>query len=220
MDHIDMMLTNHHLDHKLDPAIQKSIGLTKKTLNRYYKLSDLSATFRLALRMYYCTAHMFSISDNVGLVLNPRFKTQYFIDARWSPEWIKNVTEMARDEFDRKYKNLAPLNTAGTAARPANTQGDVTSVQVGQSGSKVCPMSPIVARHTGRPLRSDEDLYGSLIPSITFLLSQRSDLQPLHRPMNSNGISQPTLCLSRTRLHGGRTMKACIRAYPRWLSII
>ena len=48
MDHIDTTLTNQHRDERLDPAIRKSIGIAKRTLNRYYSLSDLSAAYRLA----------------------------------------------------------------------------------------------------------------------------------------------------------------------------
>ena len=51
MDHIDTVLINAPLDPKLDSAIQTSIGIAKKTLNRYYALSDMSATYRITHSM-------------------------------------------------------------------------------------------------------------------------------------------------------------------------
>ena len=49
MDYIDTTLTNQVRDESLDEAIRQAIGLAKKSLNRYYKLSDLSATYRIAM---------------------------------------------------------------------------------------------------------------------------------------------------------------------------
>lgn len=50
MDHIDTMLTNHcHDDGALNPAICSALRLSKKTLNRYYKISDMSTTYRIAM---------------------------------------------------------------------------------------------------------------------------------------------------------------------------
>ncbi|KAI0683494.1 hypothetical protein C8Q76DRAFT_567693, partial [Earliella scabrosa] len=85
MDHIDTTLTNDRLNDRLDPAIRKSIGLAKKTLNRYYALSDLSATYRIS--------HS----------LDPRYELRYYEEAQWSQEWIDNVRGMLRDEYDRHY---------------------------------------------------------------------------------------------------------------------
>ena len=52
MDHIDTTLTNQARDDKFDEALQAAVGIAKKTLNRYYKLSDLSATYRMAMSKY------------------------------------------------------------------------------------------------------------------------------------------------------------------------
>ncbi len=50
MDHIDTALTNHIRDDGvLDPAIRAALRMSKKTLNRYYKISDMSATYRIAM---------------------------------------------------------------------------------------------------------------------------------------------------------------------------
>lgn len=50
MDHIDTLLTNWTRDDdKYEESIRVSLGLAKKTLNRYYKISDMSAVYRIAM---------------------------------------------------------------------------------------------------------------------------------------------------------------------------
>ncbi|KAJ2965600.1 hypothetical protein NUW54_g14065 [Trametes sanguinea] len=50
MDHIDTYLTNcTRAGHALSEPISSSLRTAKKTLNRYYKLSDMSATYRIAM---------------------------------------------------------------------------------------------------------------------------------------------------------------------------
>lgn len=50
MDHIDETLTNQtRASSPLQPPIAAALRLAKKTLNCYYKLSDLSATYRIAM---------------------------------------------------------------------------------------------------------------------------------------------------------------------------
>ncbi|KAI0653751.1 hypothetical protein C8Q70DRAFT_881642, partial [Cubamyces menziesii] len=74
MDHIDMYLTNcTRAGNNLSPSISSALRLAKKTLNQYYKLSDMSATYRIAM------------------VLHPAHKMQYFQNAHWPATWIKNA---------------------------------------------------------------------------------------------------------------------------------
>lgn len=58
MDHIDATLTDQtRAGNSLQPPVAAALRLAKKTLNRYYKLSDLSATYRIAMSKYpRCTA--------------------------------------------------------------------------------------------------------------------------------------------------------------------
>jgi hypothetical protein len=54
MDHLDTMFTNGIINAQtLDPAIRAALRLAKKTLNRYYSLTDMSETYRIAMGMYY-----------------------------------------------------------------------------------------------------------------------------------------------------------------------
>ena len=50
MDHIDTTFTNGILNaHVLEPAIRAALKLAKRTLNRYYSLTDTSETYHVAM---------------------------------------------------------------------------------------------------------------------------------------------------------------------------
>jgi hypothetical protein len=50
MDHIDQVFTNCILKKELlEPAIRAALGLAKRTLNRYYSLTDKSEVYRIAM---------------------------------------------------------------------------------------------------------------------------------------------------------------------------
>jgi hypothetical protein len=50
MDHIDTVFTNAALpSSNLNPAIRVAVGIAKKTLNRYYSLTDASESYRVAM---------------------------------------------------------------------------------------------------------------------------------------------------------------------------
>jgi len=49
MDFINDKLTAHAHDQSLSPAIKASLELGKKTLNRYYSLTDSSEVYRIAM---------------------------------------------------------------------------------------------------------------------------------------------------------------------------
>ncbi|KAF9554476.1 hypothetical protein CPC08DRAFT_615321, partial [Agrocybe pediades] len=70
MDIINDRLTEKTNDNTLSPAIRASLGLAKKTLNRYYSKTDDIEVYRIAM------------------VLHPKHKLQYFKDAHWNLEWI------------------------------------------------------------------------------------------------------------------------------------
>ncbi len=49
MDLIDTTLTKAIRSKEYDEAIRTVLGIAKRVLNRYYKLSDMSSTYRIAL---------------------------------------------------------------------------------------------------------------------------------------------------------------------------
>ncbi|KAG1734377.1 uncharacterized protein EDB91DRAFT_1040477, partial [Suillus paluster] len=66
MDHIDSVFASSMLKmHQFDPAIRAGLGLAKRTLNRYYSLTDASKAYRIAM------------------VLHPSHKLAYFRAAGW-----------------------------------------------------------------------------------------------------------------------------------------
>ncbi|KAF8550527.1 hypothetical protein OG21DRAFT_397915 [Imleria badia] len=72
----------------LHPCARPSL-LQKKTLNRYYELTDSSDVYRIAM------------------VLHPRHKLQYFRQANWEQDWINTAEELVREEYNRTYKSIA-----------------------------------------------------------------------------------------------------------------
>ncbi|KAI5985181.1 hypothetical protein EDD15DRAFT_2113745, partial [Pisolithus albus] len=74
MDYIDKVFTTGMLDEeRFDPSIRAAVGLTKKTLNKYYSLTDTSDLYRIVM------------------VLHPHHKLEYFRHAKWEAEWIKTA---------------------------------------------------------------------------------------------------------------------------------
>ncbi|TDL21153.1 hypothetical protein BD410DRAFT_692841, partial [Rickenella mellea] len=70
MDHIDETLATNALNPRFQRSIQASLTIGKKTLNRYYNLTDDSEVYRIAM------------------VLHPRHKLGYFKKAGWEDSWI------------------------------------------------------------------------------------------------------------------------------------
>jgi hypothetical protein len=52
MDYINDRLSAQANDHSFSPAIKASLGLRKKTLNRYYLLTDSSEVYHIAMGAY------------------------------------------------------------------------------------------------------------------------------------------------------------------------
>lgn len=52
IDHIDKYLTEKQKDESLATAVKAALALRKKTLNRYYLLTDSSDVYRIAMGMY------------------------------------------------------------------------------------------------------------------------------------------------------------------------
>ncbi|KAG2741633.1 hypothetical protein P692DRAFT_201661077, partial [Suillus brevipes Sb2] len=73
IDHIDEMLTSHQSNQSLNGAVRAALSLGKKTLDRYYSLTDSSDVYRVAM------------------VLHPHHKLSYFRNAGWDLEWIQTA---------------------------------------------------------------------------------------------------------------------------------
>ncbi|KAJ3498251.1 hypothetical protein NLJ89_g10242 [Agrocybe chaxingu] len=86
MDYIDTRLTTQGHNTGYAAPIRAAIGLAKKTLNRYYTLTDSSEVYRIAM------------------ILHPRHKLSYFRTASWPQEWIDTAEDLLRSEFERSYR--------------------------------------------------------------------------------------------------------------------
>jgi len=107
MDHIDETFSTDSLDEFKDPAICAALSIARKTLNRYYGLTDSSEVYRIAM------------------VLHPRHKLTYFQTAQWSDEWIKTAEALVRAEFERSYNHATN-----------DSDSDIEIIDDAQAGSK------------------------------------------------------------------------------------
>ena len=105
MDIIDEKLTTDSLDRsRFEAPICTALGLTKKTLNRYYNLTDSSELYRIAMGMYHFILSLSMYADVCDYaVLHPRHKFAYFKNAGWEDEWIKTAERIVRKEYERLY---------------------------------------------------------------------------------------------------------------------
>ena len=114
MDHIDTVLTNGIVNSQLlDPAIRTALRLAKKTLNRYYSLTDKSETYRIAMGMSFCSHLYYRFADKSLAVLHPRHKLEYFKTAGWEDDWIATAHRIVRNTYERSY---ATHSTGATQA--------------------------------------------------------------------------------------------------------
>ncbi|KAK0437301.1 uncharacterized protein EV420DRAFT_1280747 [Desarmillaria tabescens] len=89
MDHIDHVFATASINKVgLSPPVRASLLVTKRTLNWYYSMTDESDLYRIAM------------------VLHPRYKLDYFVEANWEAGWIANARRLVREEFECKYKGL------------------------------------------------------------------------------------------------------------------
>ncbi|KJA12993.1 hypothetical protein HYPSUDRAFT_152090 [Hypholoma sublateritium FD-334 SS-4] len=59
-------------------------------LNKYYSLTDDSSVYRIAM------------------ILHPKYKTKYFVDAGWEHLWIQVAEELVCSEWRANYKKVGP----------------------------------------------------------------------------------------------------------------
>ncbi|EPT01249.1 hypothetical protein FOMPIDRAFT_1120778, partial [Fomitopsis schrenkii] len=86
MDLIDEHLATDTTNLQLDPAIRVAVGCAKRTINHYYDKSDESAAYRIAM------------------ILDPRYKLQYFSDNGWLESWIDDARLAVEQTFNEDWK--------------------------------------------------------------------------------------------------------------------
>lgn len=77
--------------------VKAALLVAKDTLNRYYKLSDESELYRLAISAYSFSFYHFLLIRYI--VLHPQYKLQYFQDQDWPQEWQDKAKKLLTDTF-------------------------------------------------------------------------------------------------------------------------
>ncbi|KAF9064513.1 hypothetical protein BDP27DRAFT_1230380 [Rhodocollybia butyracea] len=91
MDAIDKALATGIINNEvLSEPIQHALAIGKKTLNKYYALTDDS--------VIYCMA----------MVLHPLLRLEYFCKAGWNDKWIADAVTVIRQHWEKHYKPLEP----------------------------------------------------------------------------------------------------------------
>ncbi|KAH9981720.1 hypothetical protein BJV74DRAFT_797816 [Russula compacta] len=86
IDHINSMFTDYTLPtSKTHPAVCAAVEINKKTLNKYYSLTDYLELYQIAMVLYPC------------------HKLTYFKNASWDQMWIDTAKNLVHDQFESRY---------------------------------------------------------------------------------------------------------------------
>ncbi|KAF5355384.1 hypothetical protein D9757_014613 [Collybiopsis confluens] len=100
MDAIDEALATGMVDNEeVSDPIKHALAIGKRTINKYYALSDGSNIYRMAM------------------VLHPQHKTRYFENANWSEDWIEESIDITRAAY-AQFKPIEDLDTSITQPLP------------------------------------------------------------------------------------------------------
>lgn len=105
MDHIDNFLATS-AERQYSPAIRAALAIGKKTINKYYNMTDHSEVYRIAMSMLFKLSSYCDLLNSNLLVLHPRHKLEYFKKHNWEATWIDTARQIVRDEFDRSYATM------------------------------------------------------------------------------------------------------------------
>lgn len=115
MDYIDEHFATSAVNISLKPSIRRSLLIAKKTLNRYYNMTDWSETYRIAMGESFFILLLLRLLTNTAnsfTVLHPRHKLAYFKTAKWRQSWIDTAEAIVRAEYQRSYADDAAVSTS------------------------------------------------------------------------------------------------------------
>ncbi|KAI0686095.1 hypothetical protein C8T65DRAFT_591468 [Cerioporus squamosus] len=108
MDHIGQVLTTVSLSHhQYDNTVRVACQLAKALLNKYYSLTDISNTYRIAL------------------ILHPRHKLTYFKKLRWTEAWQRTTRKMIIEEYKSNYAGRVSGDGVAEEEDVQSSAGDV-----------------------------------------------------------------------------------------------
>ncbi|KAJ3499225.1 hypothetical protein NLJ89_g10123 [Agrocybe chaxingu] len=115
MDYIDTQLTTQGHNTALKSLVCAAIGMAKKTLNRYYTLTDSSEVYRIAM------------------ILHPQHKLSYFKKVGWPQDWIDTAEQLLTDEYERSYRVEEVSDNSDDDGGP-RAETSAESLKTGPSG--------------------------------------------------------------------------------------
>jgi hypothetical protein len=103
-DVITRALDDYIDDKSKFPAVRAAARRGLVMLNKYYALTDDSVMYRVAM----CKQPtVYVLYSDTRLVLHPRYKTSYFVRAKWPREWITTAEQILREQWEMHYKPAA-----------------------------------------------------------------------------------------------------------------
>ncbi|KAL0562589.1 hypothetical protein V5O48_019496, partial [Marasmius crinis-equi] len=72
-------------------ALKVSLMCAKRTLNKYYALTDASSVYRIAM------------------ILHPQYKLSYFREQKWESEWINEAHRLTQEVYENRYHDRLDL---------------------------------------------------------------------------------------------------------------
>lgn len=127
MDKLDEKFATGILDDRvLSAPLRHAVSIGKRTMNKYYELSDSSDIYRMSMGT--CLCCLISPSDvNVSLVLHPSYKTTYFDRLNWDKLWIEEALRITCEAWKR-FKPSG--NVSPNESRQPNPSVSYTSTEV------------------------------------------------------------------------------------------
>ena len=110
IDDLVRVIDNFKDDPTKHPAVRSAAVRGLTILNKYYQKSDDSFMYR------------------IGMALDPRFKTQYFIDQDWPRAWINMAKDIAQQVYREDYPSIPTANHPISPKRPPAPSGDWPSL--------------------------------------------------------------------------------------------
>lgn len=142
MDKLDSHMNNVETREEFRPAIQATMKLARKKMDRYWKLTDDSNTYRIATGEHKSSTFFdteWFVLTHVLLVLHPGLKLEYFRLQKWEDEWIEAAENLVREEYIDRYKDqispstpAAHISVEDKARQCADDFGDIS---LGTAGS-------------------------------------------------------------------------------------
>ena len=106
MDAIEKRLRHYQKRGDFLPSIQAAVGLSMKTLKKYYSQTTHSDLYQIAMGMYFMLlGELQNCTHSYMVVLHPSYKLQYFEESGWTCEQIKTAKDLTTDEYNTSYAN-------------------------------------------------------------------------------------------------------------------